>query len=202
MSTVQDEIGSLYTELPYNGLATSSEIILNQLKDLDIDIDGIEPDGDDSHTDKMATLTEEESALFDPRRPNEQSDAIRSLMAQASVPIDKYAEDDPIKALYGGTTSTKKPTAAPGKIYDGPKDQGNSFGDVLTSYGLPTTFGQLLSDAEEAFSGIMYDLNHIGENSLSVYEIFAKNNRLRGLGAIFIIIALAGILLNNLLIRR
>ena len=202
MSTVQDEIGSLYTELPYNGLATSSEIILNQLKDLDIDIDGFEPDGDDSHTDKLATLTEEESALFDPRRPNEQRDAIRSLMAQASVPIDKYAEDDPIKALYGGTTSTKKPTAAPGKLYDGPKDQGNSFGDVLTSYGLPTTFGQLLSDAEEAFSGIMYDLNHIGENSLSVYEIFAKNNRLRGLGAIFIIIALAGILLNNLLIRR
>ena len=201
MTTIQDEFGSLYTDLPYNGLATSSEIILNQMKELGISLDSIEPDGGDSTlTNNIQSLTPAESLEFDPQQSDEMNDAIRALSAQASVPIDKYAADDPITKLYGSTETSPPSTGK--KVFDGPEDKGASFGAILTSYGLPTTFGELLSDAEEAFVGILYDLNHIHESRSSVYDILSKNNRLRGLGALFIVIAMVGMLLNNLLVSR
>jgi len=203
MDDNHDDLNTLYTDLPYNGLTASSDIILDQMKKYGIDLENsVEPDGADlTLAQNAARLTEEESALYDLRNTDERSDAVRALVSQASVPIDKYAENDPIKTLYGNQ-STSTPIGKAGKVFNGPKDEGNTLGDVLTSYGLPTSFGEILSDAEEAFSGIIYDLNHIHENRSSVYEILVKNNRLRGLGAIFIVIAIVGILLNNLLIQR
>lgn len=200
MTTVQGEFGSLYANLPYNGLATSSDIILNQMEELGISLDKIEPDGGDSTlSENVQTLTPAESLQFDPQQPDERNDAIRALAAQPSVPITKY---DPITKLYGSPDLTTPPPSGEKKVFHGPADTGKSFGSVLTSYGLPTSFGELLSDAEEAFVGILFDLNHIHENRLSVYDILAKNNRLRGLGALFIVVAIAGILLNNLLVSR
>jgi hypothetical protein len=188
-----------YAELPYNGLATSSEIILNQIEKLGITVDRIEPSGGDS-TLNLQGLTQTESALFDPRQPDERSDAIRELASKPSVPINKYNPDDPIIKLYGSPDPT---TAAKGtKVFNGPPDTGATLGGVLTTYGLPSSLGELFSDAEEAFSGILYDLNHIRENKLSVYDILAKNNRMRGLGALFIAISIIGILLNNLFISH
>lgn len=203
MDDIHDDLRSQYLDLPYNGLTASSDIILDQMRKYGIDLENsIEPDGADlTVTENAARLTAEESTLYDLRNTDERSDAVRTLVSQASVPIDKYADNDPITTLYGNQSSSAPVGKAEG-VFDGPKDKGNTFGDVLTSYGLPTSFGEVLSDAEEAFSGIIYDLNHIHENQTSVYEIFAKNNRLRGLGAIFIVIAVVSILFNNLLIRR
>lgn len=202
MNDVRDELGSMYADLPYNGLAASSDIILDQMKEYGIDLENVaEPDGADlTLAENVTSLTTEESALFDQRNADdERSNAVRDLMSQASVPIDKYAGNDKTTKLY---ETQSAPGKEEGKVFDGPGDKGNTFGDVLTSYGLPASIGEILSDAEEAFSGIIYDLNHINENRMSVYEILVKNNRLRGLGAIFVVIAVAGIILNNLFIRR
>lgn len=196
---------SMYTNLPYNGLATSSEIILNQMKELGVELDETEPSGGDSTlTQNIATLTPDESRELDLRQYDERDEAIRVLASKQSVPIDRSKGDDRGVDLAGPTVTniTTSAPAARTSFYDGPPETKRTLGTVLTSYGLPKTFGELLSDAEEAFTGIVYDLNHIHENRLSIYDILVKNNRLRGLGAIFVVTAIIGILLNIIITRR
>lgn len=63
---------------------------------------------------------------------------------------------------------------------------------------MPTTVSALYEDAQEAFVGIIGDL--LGESERkSLKDIFTSGNRLRGLGIVFVTLAIAGWLVHFLL---
>jgi hypothetical protein len=198
---------ALYTEQPYNGLATSSEIILNQIKELGVDLDGGDPQGGGSDiVNGVAPLTAEESQQLDIGQPDDRENAIRILAPRPSRPLIR----DPSR-VYLGMSSANAPATGgePGtwtdrRVYDGPSRTDSSFGNVLNSYGMPQSFRELFTDAEEAFIGIVSDLNKAGGSGqeMSLADIFTKNDRMRGLGALFIVIALVGIILQTLMVQK
>jgi hypothetical protein len=195
---------ALYTEQPYNGLATSSEIILNQIKELGVDLDGGDPQGGGSDiVNGVAPLTAEESQQLDIGQPDDRENAIRILAPRPSRPLIRDAS-----RVYLGMSNAPA-TDEPGtwtdrRVYDGPPRKDTSFGDALSAYGMPQSFGELFTDAEEAFIGIVSDLNKAGGSGqeMSLADIFTKNDRMRGLGALFIVIALVGIVLQTLMVQK
>lgn len=202
---------ALYTEQPYNGLATSSEIILNQIKDLGIDLDGGDPQsGGSDIVNGVAPLTAEESKQLDIGQPDDRENAIRILAARPSRPLVRDTSRVYLGMSSAQTEGLARPaTEEPGtwtdrRVYDGPPRRDSSFGDALSAYGMPQSFGELFADAEEAFIGIVSDLNKAGGSGqeMSLADIFTKNDRMRGLGALFIVIALVGIVLQTLMVQK
>lgn len=99
-------------------------------------------------------------------------------------------------------TTTAAPTTAPAtrepQYFNGPKRTGKTIGSVAENYGLPTSIQQTIDDAQDAVLGITGDLVRARENKTSVYEIITKDNRLRGIGSLLILVAIVGFLVKIL----
>jgi hypothetical protein len=191
----------LYTEQPYNGLATSSEMILNQIKELGIDLDQVgDPRGGGSDlVNGIAPLSATESKQLDIGQPDDRENAIRILAPRPSRPLVR----DRSRVYPVLQTDTLEDEEPVDRVYSGPSRTNKSLGNVLETYGMPRTFGELLTDAEEAFIGIISDLNKTGQGEqMSLAEIFTKHDRMRGLGALFIVISLVGIILQTLMMKH
>jgi len=83
-------------------------------------------------------------------------------------------------------------------VYNGPKPTNDTLGQVAESYGMPSSFKSLIDDAQDAFVGIIGDLTKSKTEPMSYQDIFGKENRLRGLGSLLIIIGVLGVLLGGL----
>lgn len=80
--------------------------------------------------------------------------------------------------------------------YDGPTPTGKGISDLAESLGLPPTFTDLFADMQEAVLGIAGDLMGSSTERQSLAEILTHNNRLRGIGAMLVLIASLGLLLD------
>ena len=178
----------LYMDTPLNALTRSSDIIEQQLNSLGITLDGNEPESADDLTNQtMQTLSTQSSIV--------------------TSPMDVYMNDDDRTRLPEYTTSpetTDAPDSTPAApssrtmVMNGPAPTGDSLGDVAESYGLPTSFKSILDDAQDAFVGILGDLTRARDEKLSYQDIFGKEERLRGLGSLFIVIGIIGVILGGL----
>lgn len=153
----------LYSSMPLNALARSSDIIEQQLATLGVNLDQAEPVSA-SNVDTLPTLSPETT----------------TTPAESTTPAPTQGTDPPKVVM------------------NGPAPTGETLGDVAESYGLPTSFKSVIDDAGDAFTGIMADLAKSKDVPMSYQDIFLKENRLRGLGSLCIVIGLVGVLLGGL----
>ena len=184
MNTIAPRVDTdLYMDTPLNALTSSSDIIENQLNALGISqsLGGEPVSADDGLRHEMMPL---------PTRP-----------PVASSPLDIFNGSGlPEFENTVSTTANPEPTApsATRVAMNGPAPTRESLGDVAESYGLPTSFKTILDDAQDAFVGIIADLTKSKDEQLSYQEIFGKQERLRGLGSLFIIIGIIGVVLGGM----
>jgi hypothetical protein len=79
--------------------------------------------------------------------------------------------------------------------YDGPPKTGKTLGDLSIDLGLTGSFAELVDDMQEAVLGITADLTGKSDRK-SVGDILSHGNRLRGLGALLVLGAVAGLLVD------
>lgn len=172
----------LYMDTPLNALTRSSDIIEKQLRDMGVSLDQSDPVSAQDPTSKnsMQPITQDPST--------DSPLDIFSVKNETTVPPTESGQtDEPNKA---STTSRV--------MMNGPKPTNETLGQVAESYGLPTSFKTIIDDAQDAFVGILGDLTRAKDEPLSYQEIFGKENRLRGLGSLFIIIGIIGVILGGL----
>lgn len=81
--------------------------------------------------------------------------------------------------------------------YDGPPKTGKTLKDLAMDLGAPESLGTLIDEMQEAIIGIVGDLvNNNGERT-SIADILGHENRLRGLGALCILVALVGLAIDS-----
>ena len=95
---------------------------------------------------------------------------------------------NPATTASGATTDAPVPSTVPVRdiIYDGPADTKKTMGEMLEQYGVPTSAGTLLTAAESAIIDIPRELYDAKE---PVWEILTKEERLQGIGALLIVVA-------------
>jgi len=172
----------LYMDTPLNALTKSSDIIEKQLLDLGIRLDQEEP----------------VSAQNTSSGPTMQPIETPSSIPQS--PLDIFGVDSTTSAAPDetGKDATTAVLSSDRIVYNGPKPTNDTLGQVAESYGVPSSFKTILDDAQDAFVGIIADLTKSKDEPMSYQEIFGKENRLRGLGSLFIIIGILGIILGGL----
>jgi len=84
----------------------------------------------------------------------------------------------------------------PNLQYDGPPLTGKGVSDLVESLGMPSSIGQLFSEMQEAVLGITSDLMGNSSERESLADILTHNNRMRGIGAMLVSIAVIGLLLD------
>lgn len=99
------------------------------------------------------------------------------------------------------TASAEKPEAVEDEDeYSGPAPTGRGIVDLLGLFGLPPSFATLFEDMQDAIVGITGDLT--GSTSAggreSLAEILTHNNRLRGIGALFVLIAVVALVVDGM----
>jgi len=110
----------------------------------------------------------------------------------------EYAWTDTFDAL---TPAKDLVAASSGAVaqYDGPEPTGKSLKDLAMSLGAPPSFAQLLVDMQEALLGVIGDLTgSTGSDREGLADIVTHNNRLRGIGALLVTIALVGMAVDAL----
>lgn len=169
----------LYMDTPFNALTKSSDIIENQLRDLGISLDTDDP---------VSAQTTSSGPTMQP---------LESIPTIPQTPLDALFNMDnttPTSAPSDTTTEIQKDRV----VYNGPKPTNDTLGQVAESYGIPSSFKSLIDDAQDAFVGIIGDLTKSKTEPMSYQDIFGKENRLRGLGSLLIIIGVLGVLLGGL----
>lgn len=93
---------------------------------------------------------------------------------------------------------TPTPTPAP-KEYDGPTPTGKTLKDLAVDLGAPPSLSGLMDDMQEAVLGIIGDVvNPEKSGRRSLADILGYGNRLRGLGALLVLVAVIGIALDTI----
>jgi hypothetical protein len=196
------------TQLPLNGLAKSSDILREQenllsggayadidaepvkarltASDLDVTPFGASPQGIPSFERTAYSQYLERPALNEDGSYAGKDDVLRPVASQG---VDKAR-------LNGKNAATDDERRI---YYDGPAKNAKGVSDIVTEVGgLSLSPGQLLKDAEDALLGIIHDLTRMYEDNLSLHDILVKNNRLRGLGSLLVVVAVVGLLLKLL----
>jgi hypothetical protein len=188
---------------PLNGLALSSDILREQQKlvEQDIDAEPVKP---------LLTASDLDVTPFgaSPQGiPTFEQTAYSQYLEKPSLNEDgTYSGKDSIlRPVVSGavdkTTLKDKNTASDDDkkvYYDGPAKNAAGVADIVERGGLNVSPGQLLKDAEDALLGIIHDLTRMHADNLSLHDILVKNNRLRGLGSLLIVVAVVGLLLKLL----
>jgi hypothetical protein len=81
--------------------------------------------------------------------------------------------------------------------YDGPDKTGKTLKDLAMDLGAPDSVGTLLDDMQDAVLGIVGDLVNPNPERTSLAEILGHENRLRGIGALCVLVAIIGIVLDS-----
>ena len=127
-----------------------------------------------------------------------------SPVPSLSVTPTAAAETDPTNAPWTDLfTVPATPTAMTSTAalvdstvkYDGPPKTGKTLRDLSIDLGLTGSFAELVDDMQEAVLGITADLTGKSDRK-SVGDILAHGNRLRGLGALLVLGAVAGLLVD------
>lgn len=147
------------TTQPFNGLATATEIMNRQYNIL-------------TGT-KTITSTDLDTDSFRVQPAPIQQELGVSLEQTVGTPV----------------ASTPSPETSDPQYFDGPRQTGRTVGTVAEQYGLPTSVKQTIDDAQDAVLGITKDLTQSQNEKVSLYEVITKDNRLRGIGALLIILA-------------
>ena len=77
--------------------------------------------------------------------------------------------------------------------YDGPEKTGKTLKDLALDLGAPESLSALIDDMQEAIIGIVGDLVNNKGDRTSIADILGHENRLRGIGALFVLAALIGL---------
>ena len=103
----------------------------------------------------------------------------------------------PSESTNPSSTPTTDPsqTKTPEKEVLGPVKTGKTLADLATSLGVPKSWSVLLDDMQEAVLGIIGDLTGKSQQRVSLADVLSYKNRLRGIGMLFILVAIVGILL-------
>lgn len=189
---------------PLNGLARSSDILMEQQKLLEQDIDAepVKPLLTASDLDvtpfgasPQGIPTFEQTAYSQYlEKPSLNEDGTYSGKDSILRPVVSGAVDKTALESNDDTASDDEKKV----YYDGPAKNATGVGDILERGGLYVSPGQLLKDAEDALLGIIHDLTRMHADNLSLHDILVKNNRLRGLGSLLIVVAVVGLLLKLL----
>ena len=150
------------TTQPFNGLATATEIMNRQYNIL-------------TGTNTITSTDLDTDAFRVQPAPIQQELGV-SLEQTVGTPGETPVDD---------TTSTP----ADPQYFDGPRQTGKTVKTVAEDYGLPTSIKQTIDDAQDAVLGITKDLTQSQHEKVSLYEVITKDNRLRGIGALLIILA-------------
>ena len=121
--------------------------------------------------------------------------------APTPIPSSKIAIDNPNGLTRSDELVTPDPSVAPKDAkdaeYDGPSKTGKTLKDLAMELGAPESLGTLIDEMQEALIGIIGDLvNNTGERT-SIADILGHENRLRGLGALCILVALIGLAVDS-----
>lgn len=81
--------------------------------------------------------------------------------------------------------------------YDGPTPTGKGLNHLAESLGLPPSLGVLFEDMQEAIIGITRDLTGSSTERESLTEILTHENRLRGIGALLVLVAVVGLVIDS-----
>lgn len=171
----------LYMDTPLNALTRSSDIIEKQLRDMGVSLDQADP------------VSAEDSNARNSMQPITQDASVNSPLDIFSVKTETT-----VPPTETGKSMESTPVSSKRIVMNGPKPTNETLGQVAESYGMPTSFKTILDDAQDAFVGILGDLTRAKDEPMSYQEIFGKENRLRGLGSLFIIIGIIGVLLGGL----
>lgn len=156
-----------FTTQPFNGLASATEILNVQyniltgegIKSTDLDVDAFRV------------------------QP-------AAIQKEIGIPLQQTVGTGSMTDSETTTETTPSPeTTEEPQYFDGPRQSGRTLGTVAQEYGLPTSVKQTIDDAQDAVLGITKDLTQSQNEKVSLYEVFTKDNRLRGIGALLIIIA-------------
>ena len=82
--------------------------------------------------------------------------------------------------------------------YDGPAKTGKTLKDLAVDLGAPDSLGTLIDDMQEAIIGIVGDLVNNKGDRTSIADILGHDNRLRGIGALCILVALVGMTFDSI----
>lgn len=147
---------------------------------------------------------------FTPSGTEENEDPLET-MAPLLESLTPYPEPDPTEAptpvpsskiplpINGLTPSSELVEEESDDIeYDGPVKTGKTLKDLARDLGAPDSWATLIDEMQEAVIGIIGDLvNSTGERT-SLADILGHENRLRGLGSLFILVAIIGLLIESL----
>lgn len=110
----------------------------------------------------------------------------------SKVPNDEDKEEEVEKNKDTGDTEEE----AEEPEYDGPAKTGKTLKDLALDLGAPESLGSLLDDMQEAIVGIAGDLVNNDGSRTGIADILGHQNRLRGIGALLVLVALVGIALD------
>lgn len=197
------------TQQPLNGLARSSDILAEQDRILrgetyaDLSAEPIEPRLTASDLDVTPFGASPQGI------PTFERTAYSTYLERPALNEDgSYAgKDDILRPVPSGAVDKKQLSISDDDedesrdktiYYDGPAKNARGVEDITRVAGLNVSPGQLLKDAEDGLLGIIHDLTRMQRDELSLHDIFVKDNRLRGLGSLLVVVAVVGLLLKLL----
>lgn len=140
----------------------------------------------------------------DPPDPTDPAASIAASLTPYPLPDPTQAPMPvPSSKVNGLTPSSElvKESDPPAKgddvEYDGPDKTGKTLKDLAMDLGAPDSVGTLLDDMQDAVIGIVGDLVNPNPERTSLAEILGHGNRLRGLGALCVFVAVIGIVLDS-----
>lgn len=114
--------------------------------------------------------------------------------APTPVPSSKV----PLEQDTKSETQTPTPTEKEVVEYDGPAKTGKTLKDLAMDLGAPDSVGSLIDEMQEAIIGITGDLVNNTSGRTSIADILGHENRLRGIGALFVLAALVGMMFDSI----
>lgn len=154
---------------------------------------------DDVNATTLDTDTDEDETETDPATDPPES-IVASLTpyplpdpTQAPMPVPSSKAT----ALTPSNELVKETTPPDDVEYDGPDKTGKTLKDLAMDLGAPDSVGTLLDDMQDAVIGIVGDLVNPKPERTSLAEILGHENRLRGLGALCVLVAIVGIVLDS-----
>lgn len=100
------------------------------------------------------------------------------------------------KEIIERQNATRAPIAENDDEYDGPAPTGKTLADLAKQLGAPESASSLIDEMQEAMFGIIGDLT--SGNNKSAVALLSDGNRMRGLGAILVLVGVVGILIESL----
>lgn len=117
--------------------------------------------------------------------------------APMPVPSSKVSALTPSSELVTASSSSSGAPHTEATEYDGPDRTDKTLKDLAKDLGAPDSIGTLLDDMQDAIIGIVGDFVSPTPERTGLAQILGHGNRLRGIGALCVLVALVGLALDS-----